>query len=152
MTSLRALLSDLPLADAASRDAVHERAANILRPSGALAWLDEIAAWVAAWQRTETPRVERPAGLIFAAELAHTMGRIDRARVAEHRHVVAGEYDLSLQPPPGLDTSALLALMHRDKKALDGLTFVLDGPDGVEVVVTYDRSLRRHHPCPPFCY
>ena len=24
--------------------------------------------------------------------------------------------------------------MRRDKKALDGLTFVLDGPDGVEVV------------------
>ena len=24
--------------------------------------------------------------------------------------------------------------MHRDKKALDGLTFVLDGPAGVEVV------------------
>ncbi len=68
MTSLRALLADLPLADTASRDAVHERAANILRPSGALAWLDEIAAWVAAWQRTPTPRVERPAGLIFAAD------------------------------------------------------------------------------------
>ncbi len=68
MTSLRALLADLPLADEAARDAVHERAANILRPSGALAWLDEIAAWVAAWQGTATPRVERPAGLIFAAD------------------------------------------------------------------------------------
>ena len=68
MTSLKALLTDLPLADAAARGAVHERAANILRPSGALAWLDEIAAWVAAWQRTATPRVERPAGLIFAAD------------------------------------------------------------------------------------
>ena len=68
MTSLRALLADLPLADADARSAVHERAANILRPSGALAWLDEIAAWVAAWQRTATPRVERPAGLIFAAD------------------------------------------------------------------------------------
>jgi len=68
MTSLRALLEDLPVADAAARDAVHERAANILRPSGALAWLDEIAAWVAAWQRTARPRVERPAGLIFAAD------------------------------------------------------------------------------------
>ena len=68
MNSLRALLTDLPLADAAARNAVHERAANILRPSGALAWLDEIAAWVAAWQGTATPRVERPAGLIFAAD------------------------------------------------------------------------------------
>ena len=37
-------------------------------------------------------------------------------------------------PPPGLDTGELVALMGRDKKALDGLTFVLDGPNGVEVV------------------
>ncbi len=37
-------------------------------------------------------------------------------------------------PPDGLDTDRLVALMGRDKKALDGLTFVLDGPQGVEVV------------------
>ena len=79
-------------------------------------------------------------GLIFAAELAHTMGRVDADRVAEHRHVVAGEYDLSMQPPPGLDAADLLALMRRDKKAVDGLTFVLDGPDGVEVVVGVDEG------------
>jgi 5-deoxy-5-amino-3-dehydroquinate synthase len=36
--------------------------------------------------------------------------------------------------PGGLDADQLLALMARDKKALDGLTFVLDGPNGVEVV------------------
>jgi nicotinate-nucleotide--dimethylbenzimidazole phosphoribosyltransferase len=68
MTSLRDLLIDMPTADADAREAVHERAANILRPEGALAWLDEIAAWVAGWQRTSTPSVERPAGLIFAAD------------------------------------------------------------------------------------
>ncbi len=68
MSTLRELLDDLPLADADARRAVHERAAHILRPSGALAWLDEIAAWVAAWQRTSAPRVERPVGLIFAAD------------------------------------------------------------------------------------
>lgn len=79
-------------------------------------------------------------GLIFAAELAHTMGRIDDERVAEHRRVVAGEYDLAMRPPPGMDAAALLDLMHRDKKALDGLTFVLDGPNGVEVVVGVDED------------
>ena len=73
-------------------------------------------------------------GLIYAAELALELGRIDQARVDEHRRVVAGEYDLMTAPPPGLDTDELVALMGRDKKALDGLTFVLDGPDGVEVV------------------
>ena len=33
---------------------------------------------------------------------------------------------------------ALLTLMGRDKKAVGGLTFVLDGPDGVEVVAGVD--------------
>jgi nicotinate-nucleotide--dimethylbenzimidazole phosphoribosyltransferase len=68
MTLLHEHLADLPECDQAARDAVHERAANILRPSGALAWLDEIAAWVAGWQRTSQPRVAKPAGLIFAAD------------------------------------------------------------------------------------
>jgi 5-deoxy-5-amino-3-dehydroquinate synthase len=73
-------------------------------------------------------------GLVFAAELAFELGRIDEARVAEHRRVVGDEYDLEMAPPAGLDADALLALMRRDKKALDGLTFILDGPNGVEVV------------------
>jgi 5-deoxy-5-amino-3-dehydroquinate synthase len=34
----------------------------------------------------------------------------------------------------------LLVLMGRDKKALDGLTFVLDGPTGVEVVAGIEPS------------
>lgn len=61
-------LHDLPTCDAVARAAVHERAAHILRPSGALAWLDDIAEWVAGWQRTPLPRVEQPVGLIFAAD------------------------------------------------------------------------------------
>jgi nicotinate-nucleotide--dimethylbenzimidazole phosphoribosyltransferase len=61
-------LADLPTCDQEARDAVHQRAADILRPSGALAWLDEIAAWVAGWQRTSQPTIARPAGLIFAAD------------------------------------------------------------------------------------
>jgi 5-deoxy-5-amino-3-dehydroquinate synthase len=73
-------------------------------------------------------------GLIFAAELALDLDRIDEARVDEHRHVVAGEYGLRITPPERLDVDEVLDLMGRDKKALDGLTFVLDGADGVEVV------------------
>jgi 5-deoxy-5-amino-3-dehydroquinate synthase len=73
-------------------------------------------------------------GLIYAAELARELDRIDQGRVDDHRRVVAGEYDLMTAPPEGLDTDELVSLMARDKKALDGLTFVLDGPSGVEVV------------------
>ena len=43
-------------------------------------------------------------------------------------------YDLPSTLPLGLRSDELIALMGRDKKALDGLTFVLDGPDGVESI------------------
>jgi 5-deoxy-5-amino-3-dehydroquinate synthase len=72
-------------------------------------------------------------GLIYAAEVAHRIGRIDDARVAEHRRVVAG-YDLPVTLPPGVGPDDVLPLFARDKKALDGITFVLDGPAGVEPV------------------
>jgi 5-deoxy-5-amino-3-dehydroquinate synthase len=73
-------------------------------------------------------------GLIYAAHLGRVLGRIDDARVQQHYDVVGGAYELATALPTGLDPDGLLALMARDKKALDGLTFVLDGPLGVEVV------------------
>ncbi len=77
-------------------------------------------------------------GLVYAAELACVMGRIGDAEVAEHRRVVSG-YDLPITIPAGLDDDDLVALMARDKKVLDqGLTFVLDGASGVEVVSGVD--------------
>jgi 5-deoxy-5-amino-3-dehydroquinate synthase len=72
-------------------------------------------------------------GLVYAAELARHLGRIGEARVAEHRRVVA-DYGLSAALPAGAAGAELVTLMARDKKAIDGLTFVLDGPAGVEVV------------------
>src|SRR5438093_6937534 len=62
------LLSRAPGPDVASRDAVSARAANVLRPAGALSRLDEVAAWLAAWQRTSTPAVERPAAIVFVGD------------------------------------------------------------------------------------
>lgn len=72
-------------------------------------------------------------GLVYAALLARRLGRIDDDRVAEHRRVVAG-FGLSAGLPPGADGKELLAYMARDKKADHDLTFVLDGPRGLEVV------------------
>jgi 5-deoxy-5-amino-3-dehydroquinate synthase len=79
-------------------------------------------------------------GLVYAAELARRLGRIDAARVEEHRRVVAG-YDLPMVVPEGLEPAHLVDLFSRDKKAVDGVTFVLDGPNGVEPVRIDDRSL-----------
>ncbi|MGI8686737.1 MAG: 3-dehydroquinate synthase family protein, partial [Acidimicrobiales bacterium] len=72
-------------------------------------------------------------GLVFAARLAARLGRIDDARVARHDQVVDG-YGLDRTLPAGADTAELLALMRRDKKSRGGLSFVLDGPAGVEPV------------------
>ena len=74
-------------------------------------------------------------GLIYAAHLARRLGRIDDRRVEQHYEVVGGSYELDTSLPDGVDPRRLIELMGRDKKALGGgLTFVLDGPDGVEVV------------------
>ncbi len=81
-------------------------------------------------------------GLVFAAELARALGRIDEARVARHRQLVAS-YDLAGRLPPGADPDELLDLMAKDKKAQGSLTFVLDGPAGVEPVTGVDRDLVR---------
>jgi 5-deoxy-5-amino-3-dehydroquinate synthase len=77
-------------------------------------------------------------GLIFAAHLANVLDRIPVERVDQHFAVVGEEYGLGVDLPSGLDPMLLLDLMRRDKKALDGLTFVLDGERGVEVVVGVD--------------
>ncbi len=82
-------------------------------------------------------------GLICAAELSALMGRIDTDSVAHHREVVSG-YGIATTLPGGLDPGELIAAMGRDKKVLDGgLTFVLLGTDGLEVVPEIDPDLVR---------
>ncbi len=78
-------------------------------------------------------------GLVYAALLARRLGRIDDDRVALHRSVVGG-FDLPSALPAGSDPEALVALMARDKKAHHDLTFVLDGPRGVEPVSGVDPA------------
>jgi hypothetical protein len=77
-------------------------------------------------------------GLVYAAHLAHVLGRIDERRVQQHYAVVRDAYGLGTSLPAGADHERLVALMGRDKKALDSLTFVLDGDAGVEVVPGVD--------------
>jgi 5-deoxy-5-amino-3-dehydroquinate synthase len=79
-------------------------------------------------------------GIAYAGEVALRLGRIDENRMAEHRRVLSA-YDLPHSLPPGLDPEQLLDLFQRDKKAIDGITFVLDGDRGVETVVGVDRTV-----------
>jgi 5-deoxy-5-amino-3-dehydroquinate synthase len=78
-------------------------------------------------------------GLLYAAELARRLGRIDDDRVRHHRKVVES-YGLPTRLPDGADASALVGLFARDKKAVAGVTFVLDGPRGVEPVTGIQRE------------
>lgn len=84
-------------------------------------------------------------GLLFAGHLARSLGRIDDHRVAQHYDVVRREYglvnDSQWNLVRGLDLDDLVASMARDKKAIDGLSFVLDGPSGPEVVTGVDRAV-----------
>jgi 5-deoxy-5-amino-3-dehydroquinate synthase len=79
-------------------------------------------------------------GLIYAAHLARVLERIDDARVVEHYDVLAA-YGLDGRLPAASEPEALIELFGRDKKSVDGITFVLDGPAGVEVVAGIDRSM-----------
>lgn len=79
-------------------------------------------------------------GLVYAAEVARRLDRIDDDAVGEHRRVL-DSYGLRSELPAGLDHDEIISLFSRDKKALDGITFVLDGPRGIEPVVVADTDL-----------
>ena len=73
-------------------------------------------------------------GVLYAAHLAHRIGRIDSVRVDEHYEVVHGVYGLHHALPNGITPDQLIIDMGRDKKAIDSITFVLDSATGLEVV------------------
>jgi 5-deoxy-5-amino-3-dehydroquinate synthase len=73
-------------------------------------------------------------GVLYAAHVAHRMNRISSQRVDDHYHVVHEVYGLRRPLPHGLTIDSLISAMGRDKKAVDSLTFVLDSPQGLEVV------------------
>lgn len=60
-------LSNLPKANQVIASGVQDRSNQILRPTGALARLDEIAIFIASWQQTLSPQVLNPKILIFAS-------------------------------------------------------------------------------------
>jgi nicotinate-nucleotide--dimethylbenzimidazole phosphoribosyltransferase len=54
--------------DELSAAEVAKRADNVLRPRGALQRLDELAIWLAGWQRTPNPGILRPVVVIFGGD------------------------------------------------------------------------------------
>ena len=74
-----------------------------------------------------------------AAELAGVLDRIGQDRIDEHRAVIE-RYGLDASLPSGSEPDRLVELMGRDKKALGAVTFVLDGPRGLEIVRGVERG------------
>lgn len=66
LSEIRGLLSVLPEADAEAEAAARAREATLTKPPGSLGRLEELAAWVAAWQGRHPPKIERPRVCVFA--------------------------------------------------------------------------------------
>jgi len=102
---LDALLRAMPSPDAESATAVRARADQVLRPAGAFARLDDIAVWLAGWQRTTTPGVRRPCVIVFAAD-----------------HGVA-QHGVSAYPPEV--TAAMLAALEKGAASANAMADVV---------------------------
>ncbi len=66
LDDIRALLRQMPKADEAARAAAREREGQLTKPAGSLGRLEAIAEWLAGWQGSPRPHVDRPLVAVFA--------------------------------------------------------------------------------------
>ncbi|MCP5366270.1 MAG: nicotinate-nucleotide--dimethylbenzimidazole phosphoribosyltransferase [Hyphomicrobiales bacterium] len=66
LADIRALVAGLPGPDPAAAAAAAAREPQLTKPPGSLGRLEELSAWLAAWQGRHPPRLEAPAALVFA--------------------------------------------------------------------------------------
>ncbi len=63
---VRGLVRDLPAADDDARAAARNRESQLTKPAGALGRLEDIAAWLSAWQGRHPPVLAHAQALVFA--------------------------------------------------------------------------------------
>ncbi len=66
LDDFRAVLTALPEADSAARDAASARNGSLTKPPGALGRLEDLSIWYASWRGASRPALERPQVVIFA--------------------------------------------------------------------------------------
>ena len=66
LDEIRALMAHLPGPDPEAVRAAAEREAQLTKPAGSLGRLEELAAWLAAWQGRHPPRLDHPRTVVFA--------------------------------------------------------------------------------------
>ncbi len=67
LADIAKLIVDMPGPDLEAEAAVRRRDAQLTKPAGSLGRLEEIAEWLARWQRRAPPRVDKPTVAVFAA-------------------------------------------------------------------------------------
>ncbi|MDI9349924.1 MAG: nicotinate-nucleotide--dimethylbenzimidazole phosphoribosyltransferase [Candidatus Symbiobacter sp.] len=63
---IRRILKEMPGPDLAALAATQAREQTLTKPAGSLGRLEEIAQWLAAWQRRHPPRIDHPRVAVFA--------------------------------------------------------------------------------------
>jgi nicotinate-nucleotide--dimethylbenzimidazole phosphoribosyltransferase len=71
--AFRAALTTLPELDAVAITAAGARQAELTKPAGSLGRMEELAVFMAAWQRTPRPRIDRGRAAIFAGNHGMTV-------------------------------------------------------------------------------
>jgi nicotinate-nucleotide--dimethylbenzimidazole phosphoribosyltransferase len=66
LTEFRAILAQMPAADAGAGAAAAARNGQLTKPPGALGRLEDVAIWFAGWQGTDRPHLDRPQVIVFA--------------------------------------------------------------------------------------
>jgi len=66
ITEFKAILQDLPVADAAAKEAATQRNGVLTKPPGALGRLEDIAIWYASWVGDAAPQISAPQIVVFA--------------------------------------------------------------------------------------
>ncbi len=66
LEEMRRVLAEQPGPDEASVAAVRQRQAELTKPPGSLGRLEDLVAWLAAWQGRARPRVDAPRTAVFA--------------------------------------------------------------------------------------
>ncbi|PIE16687.1 MAG: nicotinate-nucleotide--dimethylbenzimidazole phosphoribosyltransferase [Rhodobacterales bacterium] len=66
LDQFRAILADLPAADAAARAAAEQRNGQLTKPPAALGRLEDLAIWYAGWRGDAKPRLTAPQVIVFA--------------------------------------------------------------------------------------
>lgn len=86
---IRALVKNMPGPDLAAVEAVTARDAVLTKPPGSLGRLEEIVAWLAAWQGRAPPVVNRPVVAIFAGNHGVTARGVSAYPAAVTEQMVA---------------------------------------------------------------